>query len=191
MVATTPSIVSVDLALSGLMFPAGPSSGGGRTRPGFETAHRATRQHARCRRCGGRRRDLPQCRWAAAGPGRTTSRRAERSSQRGRLAGGPPPSGTHSGRLSGARNTSGATRNANARQPAGPPRVHATVHALSAVAGPPPRRPGPRSGQRPYAGCRRRQPGRGHGCPRRPGRGEYGRRGPRRVRRPRAGSGRQ
>ena len=126
MVATTPSIVSVDLALSGLMFPAGPSSGGGRTRPGFETAHRATRQHARCRRCGGRRRDLPQCRWAAAGPGRTTSRRAERSSQRGRLAGGPPPTGTHSGRLSGTRNSSDATRNANARQPAGPPRAHAT-----------------------------------------------------------------
>ena len=36
--------------------------------------------------------------WAVAGPGRTTSRSAERSSQRGRLAGGPPPTGTHSGR---------------------------------------------------------------------------------------------
>ena len=31
----------------------------------------------RRRRCEGRRRDPPQCRWAAAGPGRTTSRRAE------------------------------------------------------------------------------------------------------------------
>ena len=48
--------------------------------------------------CGGRRRDLPRCRWAAAGPGRASRRRAERSSQRGRLAGGPPPTGTHSGR---------------------------------------------------------------------------------------------
>ena len=50
------------------------------------------------RRRGGRRRDLPRCRWAAAGPGRASRRRAERSSQRGRLAGGPPPTGTHSGR---------------------------------------------------------------------------------------------
>ena len=40
----------------------------------------------------------PRCRWAVAGPGRTTSRRAERSSRRGRLAGGPPPTDTHSGR---------------------------------------------------------------------------------------------
>ena len=32
-----------------------------------------------------------RCSWAAAGPGRTTSRRAEPSSRRGRLAGGPPP----------------------------------------------------------------------------------------------------
>ena len=35
-------------------------------------------------RCGGHRRDLPQCRWAAARPGRASRRRAERSSQRGR-----------------------------------------------------------------------------------------------------------
>ena len=34
--------------------------------------------------------------WAAAGPGRTTSRRAERSSRRGRLAGGPTPTGASS-----------------------------------------------------------------------------------------------
>ena len=99
------------------------------------------------RRCGGRQRDLPQCRcaagpgraspsttsaagaegaggaWprcrrAAAGPGRASRRRAEQSSRRGRLAGGPPPIGTHSGpahqvRPHGARNTSGATRNKN------------------------------------------------------------------------------
>ena len=67
-------------------------------------------------------------------------------------------------------------RNANARQPTGPPRVHATSshtqhsrerkhstqsrgRALSAVAQPPPRRPGQHSGRRPCAGCRRRQPG--------------------------------
>ena len=49
-------------------------------------------------RYGGRRRYLPPCRWAVAGPGRASKRRAERSSRRGRLAGGPPPTGTHSGR---------------------------------------------------------------------------------------------
>ncbi len=58
----------------------------------------ATHEHTRRRRCGGRQRDLPRCRWAVAGPGRASRRRAERSSQRGRLAGGPPPTGTHSGR---------------------------------------------------------------------------------------------
>ena len=55
-------------------------------------------QNHKRRRCEGRRRDLPRCRWAAAGPGRASRRRAEPSSQRGRLAGGPPPTGTHSGR---------------------------------------------------------------------------------------------
>ena len=75
--------------------------------------HTATRRH----RCGGCRRDLPRCRWAAAGPGRASRRRAERSSRRGRLAGGPPPTGTHSGpalqgRPHGARNTRGSTSNA-------------------------------------------------------------------------------
>ena len=79
----------------------------------------------------------------------------------------------------GARNTRGATSN-HATQtrgsPRGPPRVHATSshirhnreckhsapsrgRALSAVAQPRPQRPGPRSGQRPCAGCRRRRPG--------------------------------
>ena len=50
-------------------------------------------------RHGGRRRARMawlRCPWAAAGPGRTMSRHAERSSQRGRLAGGPPPTGTPS-----------------------------------------------------------------------------------------------
>ena len=45
---------------------------------------------------GGRKRAWLRCPWAVAGPGRTTSRRAERSSRRGRLAGGPPPTGTPS-----------------------------------------------------------------------------------------------
>ena len=37
-----------------------------------------------------------RCPWAAAGPGRASSRHAERSSRRGRLAGGPPPTGASS-----------------------------------------------------------------------------------------------
>ena len=55
----------------------------------------ATRHHW----CGGRRRDQRawlRCPWAVAGPSRASRRRAERSSRRGRLAGGPPPTGTPS-----------------------------------------------------------------------------------------------
>ena len=37
-----------------------------------------------------------RCPWAVAGPGRASRRRAERSSRRGRLAGGPPPTGAQS-----------------------------------------------------------------------------------------------
>ena len=44
----------------------------------------------------GRRRARLRHPWAAAGPDRASRRRAERSSQRGRLAGGPPPTGTPS-----------------------------------------------------------------------------------------------
>ena len=73
------------------------SMGGGEAWPGFEATHRAT-SATRPHWCEGRRRDLPRCRWAVAGPGRASRRRAERSSQRGRRAGGPPPTGTHSGR---------------------------------------------------------------------------------------------
>ena len=62
---------------------------------GSETTRRSANRH---NWCGGRRRDLPRCRWAAAGPGRASRRRAERSSRRGRLAGGTPPTGAHSGR---------------------------------------------------------------------------------------------
>ena len=65
--------------------------GGGRAWPDNEATRRATNQHTRHHRCGGRRRDLPRCPWAVAGPGRASSRRAEQSSRRGRLAGGPPP----------------------------------------------------------------------------------------------------
>ena len=67
-----------------------------RVRAGFETTHRDTHQHASRGRCGGRRRAWLRCPWAVAGPGRASRRRAERSSRRGRLAGGPPPTGTPS-----------------------------------------------------------------------------------------------
>ena len=94
--------------------------GGGRAWPDRETTHQATRQHTGPHWCGGRRRDLPRCRWAVAGPGRASRRRAERSSQRGRLAGGPPPTGTHSGRALRRpehQRRHKQPRNANARQP--------------------------------------------------------------------------
>ena len=68
--------------------------------PDFAHFHRGGPQFGRItpqhRAIGGRRRDLPRCRWAVAGPGRASRRRAERSSRRGRLAGGPPPTGTPS-----------------------------------------------------------------------------------------------
>ena len=97
--------------------------GGGRTRAGSETTHRATRQRpcttglegaggrrqgqgrlsdrTKHRPVGGSRgacRAWPRCRWAAAGPGRAS--RSITPSRRlacGDLAGGPPPTGTHSG----------------------------------------------------------------------------------------------
>ena len=52
--------------------------GGGRAWPGFETTRRSTRQHAKRRRCGGRRRvrrARPRRPWAAAGPGRADTHR--------------------------------------------------------------------------------------------------------------------
>ena len=72
--------------------------GGGRARAGLETMRRAY-QHTRHHWCGGRRRVRRawlRCPWAVAGPGRASRRRAERSSWRGRLAGGPPPTGAQS-----------------------------------------------------------------------------------------------
>ena len=79
---------------------------------------------------GGHKRARLRCPWAVAGPGRASRRRAERSSRRGRLAGGPPPTGTHSGRAlrrpehpwghTRRRNTSGATRHLGITKPPGP-----------------------------------------------------------------------
>ena len=115
---------------TGVEGPEGPAAvpvGGGGAWSGFEMTRRATHQHTRHHRCGGCRRDLPRCRWVAAGPGRASSQRAERSSRRGRRAGGPPPTGTHSGRAirhpehpwghTQRRTSGGTTSNANARQP--------------------------------------------------------------------------
>ena len=51
--------------------------GGGGAWPDNEPTRPATRQHTRPHWCGGRRRDLPRCRWAVAGPGRASRRRAE------------------------------------------------------------------------------------------------------------------
>ena len=81
---------------AGLQGQAAAPMGGGEAWPDRETTRQTRPQHTRPNWCGGRRRDLPRCRWAVAGPGRASRRRAEQSSQRGRLAGGPPPTGTHS-----------------------------------------------------------------------------------------------
>ena len=59
-----------------------------------------------------------------AGPGRASRRRAERSSRRGRLAGGTPPTGTHSGRArqrpERQRSHRSSTNTAQGRGPTGP-----------------------------------------------------------------------
>ena len=65
---------------------------GGRARRRQNTSGATSNKTARP----GRRRARLRSPWAAAGPGRASRRRAERSSQRGRLAGGPPPTGTPS-----------------------------------------------------------------------------------------------
>ena len=98
---------------------AGAHKGDGGFRQPAQLAYRARRRHP----------------WAVAGPGRASRRRAERSSQRGRLAGGPPPTGTQSSPAqqgthssppqraagaSGARNTSGATCHLGITKPPGP-----------------------------------------------------------------------
>ena len=90
--------------------------GGGGAWPGSETTHRVTRQRPRttglertggtCRGAGGRRRGLAGLRGAAPNEVRSPS-----------LAGGPPPTGTHSGqahqgRPRGGRGSGGATSTA-------------------------------------------------------------------------------
>ena len=176
----------------------GRGAGGRRGLAGLRDTATSKTSAIRPHRCGGRRRDLPRCRWAVAGPGRGnhTDTPTDWKPPRGLrgLAGQrvDAPSeargadGERAGRPRGGRRSVGATSKA-ARQaapqatqtrgsPRGPPRVHATSshtqhsreckhsaqsrgRALSAVAQPPPRRPGPRSGRRPCAGCRRRRPG--------------------------------
>ena len=63
---------------------------GGRAWPGFEKTRRANHQHTLLHLCGGHRRELPRCRWAAAGPGRasrsTTPSEARVWRSRGRAA---------------------------------------------------------------------------------------------------------
>ena len=103
------------------------------------TTRLATRRHRKRRRCGGRRRDRRawlRCPWAVAGPGRGAGRRRQgQGGPRDRplraklacgdLAGGPPPTSTHSGQAHqgrprdgrksaepyGAQNTGGTTSN--------------------------------------------------------------------------------
>ena len=71
-----------------------------RARAGFETTHRDTHQHASRRRCGGASEGPEGLAAVPVGGGGAwtgfeTTRRAE-GSRRGRLAGGPPPTGTPS-----------------------------------------------------------------------------------------------
>ena len=80
--------------------------------------------HRRGHRREGHRRAWLRCPWAVAGPGRASRRRAERSSRRGRLAGGPPSTGTtssparqHTTRHPEHQWHHKQPRNANARQP--------------------------------------------------------------------------
>ena len=96
--------------------PAGPGRGAGGRQHG-QNKHTHTKPHpigGHRVACGAR----PRCRRAAAGPGRAS--RSTTPSRRlacGDLAGGPPPTGTHSGpahqgKPHGARNTRGSTSNA-------------------------------------------------------------------------------
>ena len=101
----------------------------------FEPTHKRT-SATRPNWCGGRRRVWRawlRCPWAVAGPGRASSRRAERSSLRGRLAGGPPPTGTPSSPAQRAARPSGQPG------PAGSPAPHArgwsAVRKLNGAAG--------------------------------------------------------
>ena len=83
--ADRPSHTSAHQAPPVWRVPEGPAAvpvGGGGTWPDNEPTRPATPQHARHRRCGGRRRDRrPWLRrpWTVAGPGRASRRGAERS----------------------------------------------------------------------------------------------------------------
>ena len=169
-----------------------------------------------CRGAGGRRRDLPRCRWAAAGPGQALSRRTQphasdpaplawrapegpegtgglrdrplraagsrvaisraagpddarntsgatsNNTRRGRLAGGPPPTGTHSGRALRRPEHPWGHNETRPRPVARPRPRHA--HAAPFTTAPPairrscPRDPRPRRGQ-PRGGRRGRGTG--------------------------------
>ena len=103
-----------------------------RTRQCLRGGHRRDRAYTRYR-------ERLRCAWAAAGPGRTTSRRAERSSRLGRLAGGqavrrpeicrghkqkaerPPPTGTPSSPVQRPGPTAHATPATPHTTPAQPP----------------------------------------------------------------------
>ena len=190
--------------------------GGGGAWPDNEPTHRATRQYTRPHWCGGRRRDLPRCRWAAAGPGQALSRRTQphasdpaplawrapegpegtgglrdrplraagsrvaisraagpddarntsgatsNNTRRGRLAGGPPPTGTHSGRALRRPEHPWGHNETRPRPVARPRPRHA--HAAPFTTAPPairrscPRDPRPRRGQ-PRGGRRGRGTG--------------------------------
>ena len=96
---TTPRTPAVPQATKQQGQGAGGPGCGARGRRRGLAGLRADTQPRKRRRCGGCRR-VRRARlrhpWAGAGPGRASRRRAERSSQRGRLAGGPPPTGTPS-----------------------------------------------------------------------------------------------
>ena len=96
---TTHPATHSDTSAAGVEGAGGPGCGARGRRRGLaglrDDAPSHTQRHKR-RRCGGCRRARLRGPWAAAGPGRASRRRAERSSRRGRLAGGPPPTGTPS-----------------------------------------------------------------------------------------------
>ena len=92
--------------------------------------HTATRPR-RCGGCGKGWWARLRCPWAVAGPGRASRRRAERSSQRGRLAGGPPPTGTPRSPAHAARHTQRTQQGARSAVAPRAPASTASAHRLS------------------------------------------------------------
>ena len=92
---------------------------------GDAPSHAQRHKRRRCGGCRRARRARLRGPWAAAGPGRASRRRAERSSRRGRLAGGPPPTGTPSSQVA---------RRPRAHQAARPQHAHTRTrpHAIQA-----------------------------------------------------------